>query len=77
MCVFFFGIFIELVVLIQRNSALRNEALAYLISELVACFDAVCFSLSVEETAINYGCRGRQKLGEKSKIKFDKAVSPF
>ena len=73
----FFCIFIKLVVLIQRNSALRNEALAYLISELVKCLDAVSFSLLVEETAINYGCRKRQKLGEKSKIKFDKAVSPF
>ena len=74
---FFFCIFIKLVVLIQRNSALRNEALAYLISELVKCLDAVSFSLLVEETAINYGCRKKQKLGEKSKIKFDKAVSPF
>ena len=75
---FFFGIFIELVVLIQRNSALRNEALAYLISELVTYLDDVCLSLLVEEeTAINYGCRKRQKLGEKSKIKFDNAVSPF
>ena len=72
-----FAIFIELVVLIQRNSALRNEALAYLVSELVTCLDDVCFSLLLEETAINYGCRERQKLGEKSKIKFDKAVSPF
>ena len=76
-CFFYIYIFIDLVVLIQRNSALRNEALAYLISELVTCLDAVCFSLLVEETAINYGCRKRQKLGEKSKIKFDKAVSPF
>ena len=32
---FFVYLFIELVALIQRNSALRNEALAYLISELV------------------------------------------
>ena len=70
-------VFMELVVLTQRNSALRNEALAYLFSELVTCLDAVCFSLLVEETAINYGSRERQKLGEKSKIKFDKAVSPF
>ena len=54
-------IFIDLVVLIQGNSALRNEALAYLISELVTCLDAVCFSLSVKETAISYGCRKRQK----------------
>ena len=45
--------FIDLVVLIRRNSALRNEALAYLISELVTYLDAVCFSLLVEETAIN------------------------
>ena len=45
----------ELLVLTQRNSALRNEALAYLFSELVTCLDAVCFSLLVEETAINYG----------------------
>ena len=72
-----FCIFTELVVLIQRNSAFRIEALAYLVSELVTCLDAVCFSVLVEETAINYGCRKRQKLGEKSKIKFDKAVSPF
>ena len=73
--VFFVYSFIELVVLLQRNSALRNEALAYLplVSELVTCLDAVCFSLLVEETAINYGCRKRQKLGEKSKIKFDKS----
>ena len=76
-CFFLFCTFIELEVLIQRNSALRNEALAYLISELVTCLDAVCFSLLVDETAINYGRRKRQKLGEKSKIKFDKAVSPF
>ena len=62
---------------INTKKFLRNEALAYLISELVTCLDAVCFSLLVEETAINYGCRKRQKLGEKSKIKFDKAVSPF
>ena len=65
--VFFFCIFIELVVLIQRNSALRNEALAYLISELVTCLDAVCFSLLVEEAAINYGCRKRQNLGRNLK----------
>ena len=71
--VFFFCIFIELVVLIQRNSALRNEALAYLVSELVTCLHAVCFSFLVEETAVNYGCRKRQKLAEKSKIKFDKS----
>ena len=69
-CFFYIYIFIDLVVLIQRNSALRNEALAYLISELVTCLDAVCFSTTVAETR-------RQKLGEKSKIKFDKAVSPF
>ena len=67
-------IFIELVVLIHRNS---SETLAYLISELVTCLDTVCFSLLVEETAINNGCRERQKPGEKSKIKFDKVVSPF
>ena len=68
---FFVYSFIELVVLIQRNSALRKEALAYLplVSELATCLDAVCFSLLVEETAINYGCRKIQKLGEKSKIK--------
>ena len=66
--------FIKLVVLIQRNSALRNEALAYLISELVKFLDAVSFSLLVEETAINYGCRKGQKLGKKSKIKFDKPL---
>ena len=71
-------VFMELVVLTQRNSALRNEALAYLISELVTCLDAVCFSLLVEETAIDYGCRNeKSKTWEKSKIKFDKAVSPF
>ena len=76
--VFFFCIFIELVVLIQRNSALRNEALAYLISELrITRLHAVCFSLLVEETAINYGCRKRQNIREKNKIKVDKAVSPF
>ena len=51
----FLCVFMELVVLTQRNSALRNEALAYLFSELVTCLDAVCFSLLVEETAINYG----------------------
>ena len=50
-----FCIFTEPVVLIQRNSAFRIEALAYLVSELVTCLDAVCFSLLVEETAINYG----------------------
>ena len=43
---------IELVVLMQRNSALRNEELAYLISELVTCLDAVCLPLLAEETAI-------------------------
>ena len=57
---FFFCIFIELVGLIQRNSALKNEALAYLISELDTCLDAVSFSLLVEETAINYGCRNEK-----------------
>ena len=55
----------------------ENEALDYLVSELVTCLDAVCFSLLVEETAINYGCRKRQKLREKNKIKVDKAVSLF
>ena len=70
---FFIYSFIELVALIQRNSALRNEALAYLVSELVTCLHAVCFSFLVEESAINYGCRKRQKLAEKSKIKFDKS----
>ena len=75
---FFVYLFIELVTLIQRNSALRNEALAYLISELrVTRLHAVCFSLLVEETAINYGCRKRQNIREKNKIKVDKAVSPF
>ena len=74
--VFFFPfIFIDLVVLIQRNSALRNEAMAYLISELVTCLPAACFALLVEETAIKYGCRKRLKLKEKNKIKVDKAVS--
>ena len=57
---FFIYSFIELVALIQRNSALRNEALAYLISELVKCLDAVSFSLLVEETAIDYGCRNEK-----------------
>ena len=70
---FFVYSFIELVVLIQRNSALRNEALTYLVSELFTCLHTVCFALLVEETAINYGCRKRQKLGDKSKIKFDKS----
>ena len=40
-----FCIFTELVVLIQRNPAFRIEALAYLVSELVTCLDAVCFPL--------------------------------
>ena len=44
-----FCIFTELVVLIQRNSAFRIEALAYLVSELVTCLDAVCFPLLAEE----------------------------
>ena len=48
-----FCIFTELVVLIQRNSAFRIEALAYLVSELVTCLDAVCFPLLAEESAIN------------------------
>ena len=56
----FLCVFMELLVLTQRNSALRNEALAYLFSELVTCLDAVCFSLLVEETAINYGCRNEK-----------------
>ena len=37
-----------------------NDALAYLISELVTCLDAVCFSVLVEETAIGYGCRNEK-----------------
>ena len=53
MTFFFFCTFVELVVLIRRNSAFRIKALAYLISELVTCLHAVCFSLLVEETAIN------------------------
>ena len=70
-------IFIDLVVLIQRNSALRNEALAYLISELVTCLDAVCFSLLVEEAAINYGCRKRQHLGRNLKQSLIKPLVLF
>ena len=46
---------------INTKKFLRNEALAYLISELVTCLDAVCFSVLVEEeTAINYGCRNEK-----------------
>ena len=74
MCVY---IYIHRTCIINTKKFLRNKALAYLISELVTCIDAVCFSLLVEETVINYDCRKWQKLGEKSKIKFDKAVSLF
>ena len=46
---------------------LRNEALAYLISELVTCLDAVCFSVLVEETAINYVAEKDKNLGRNLK----------
>ena len=50
----------------QRNSALRNQALAYL-NELGTCLDAVYSSLLVEEDAVNYVAGGEKYLGRNVK----------
>ena len=62
---------------INTKKFLRSEALAYLVSELVTCLDAVCFSLLVEEAAINYGCRKRQNLGRNLKQSLIKPLVLF
>ena len=53
-------------ILMQRNSALRNQALAYL-NELGTCLDAVYSSLLVEGDAVNYVAGGDKYLGRNVK----------